>query len=160
MTARTEPDSPQRRRQSRELIDHMLAEREAMLMLLWKVSGRVEHDHSDTDIATYSEFISVLVDYIAAGHFGLYQRLADGTERREPVNAVAARVYPRIAQISDAALDFNDRFGEDPGSAEPATLNGAVEALAELLVERIGLEDCLIEAMLGQAPDTRLPPQA
>ena len=31
------------------------------------------------------EFNSVLVDYIAAGHFSLYQRIVEGNERRQAV---------------------------------------------------------------------------
>ena len=32
-----------------------------------------------------NDFLEILVDYIASGHFGLYRRIAEGTERRSPV---------------------------------------------------------------------------
>jgi len=151
MSAETRSEAPQRRQRTRKLVNNMLVERESMLMLLWKVSGRVEHDQSDTDLDKVRDFVTVLVDYIAAGHFVLYQRIDEGSERREAVRRIAAEVYPRIAEISDVALDFNDRFGDALEQADRDELNKAVEMLAELLIERIALEDRLIEAMFARA---------
>jgi len=146
------PRTPQRRQHTHQLIDHLLNERESMLMLLWKVSGRngaLPHAPEPQQLA---DFISVLVDYVAASHFGLYQRLSEGTERRRAVREVAAEVYDRILESTDQVLAFNERYGDrrdahlDPRLAEDAV------RLAEALAERVALEDRIIAALLDQAP--------
>ena len=138
-----------RRPQTRQMIDHMLAERDAMLMLLWKVSGREGALPESPDHGVLDEFNALLVDYIAAGHFGLYQRLTEGTERRQPVLDVAGDIYPRIAATTEAAIAFNDRYAERSDAHLDPRLPDDLANLAELLAERMVLEDQLIAAMVG-----------
>jgi regulator of sigma D len=141
---------PTRRAKTRELIDHMIAERESMLVLLWKVSGRDDALPHAPDAGLLKEFTNLLVDYMAAGHFGLYQRITDGTERRRRVLELGGDIYPRIAESTQLAVAFNDRYADRSGAHLDARLPDDIARLSEALADRIQLEDQLIEAMLAQ----------
>ena len=142
-------DRMHNRPKTRELIEAMLREREPMLVKLWKLSGRESEKPEPVSGDELTEFMAVLMDYIAAGHFGLYQRIADGSERREPVVELAKQLYPRIAQTTEAAVDFNDKYEGMESDFLGDSLPDDLVSLAEGLSERIDLEDQLIEAMLG-----------
>jgi regulator of sigma D len=80
------------RPRSRKLIEDMLKERQQMLVLLWELT---KLDFATVDSAvleTLEDFQEILVDYIAAGHFGLYQRIVEGNERRQAVLETAQRI--------------------------------------------------------------------
>lgn len=145
------PTDSDRRGQTRELIEHMLTERQDMLVLLCRVSG-VEPYHNPPDRADFEEFRQVLTDYIASAHFGLYARVADGTERRRGVVEVALRNYPRIAEITSEVVDFTERYDLRDGEPLPADLSAALSRLGERLAERIELEDELIAALAFPRP--------
>ncbi len=134
---------------TRQIIEDMLAQRTRMLKLLWELSKQ-DLKHADDAIReTLDDFLSVLVDYIAAGHFGLYERIAMGSERRTPVVETAREIYPRIADTTVAAVEFNERYGSaDPGALAKG-LARDLSALGEEVTTRIELEDRLISAMLG-----------
>ena len=98
------------RPRTRELIDKMLSERQEMLVLLWKVSGLESFQPGKSLKDLLTEFCEILVDYMASGHFGLYQRIVEGTERRQPVLTLARDIYSRIEQTTQAAIAFNDKY--------------------------------------------------
>ncbi|MGH8522016.1 MAG: Rsd/AlgQ family anti-sigma factor, partial [Gammaproteobacteria bacterium] len=58
------------RTQTRSLITKILEEREDVLVLLWKVSGLAPFPANKPLAALMTEFCELLVDYIAAAHFG------------------------------------------------------------------------------------------
>ncbi len=147
-----------RRKGSRQLVDRMLAERQQVLVLMCEVLGLKPFSADKPVRDLVSEFNSVLVDYIAAGHFGLYQRIVEGTERRNAVLVKASKVYARIAQSTDAAVDFNDRYGGTWNFHLLDTLAGDLSALGEKLATRIDLEDQIIVAMLGEDAAQMKPP--
>lgn len=136
----------ERRSQTRDLIDKLLVERRELLVLLFNGSSPggesdvIERDH-------LKKFCQILVDYIAAGHFGLYQRISEGAERRTAVLTVAEQVYPRIESITRVAVAFSDQCeANDYESTEELTTE--LSSLAENLSTRFELEDRIIEGML------------
>lgn len=134
---------------TRQLIDDMLTQRTRMLKLLWELSQQ-DLKHADDAIReTLDDFLTVLVDYIAAGHFGLYERIAMGSERRTPVVETAREIYPRIADTTVAAVEFNERYGNADIKHMAARLPRDLSTLGEEVTTRIELEDRLIQAMLG-----------
>ena len=87
------------------------------------------------------------MDYIAAGHFGLYERISSGKERRQGVNSLAEELYPRIAETTDIAVAFNDKYDcGDDGKIGP-NLGKDLSRLGEELALRAELEDQLLNAM-------------
>jgi regulator of sigma D len=147
----------ERRGQTREVVDHMLAERQEMLVLLCRVSG-VEPYHTPPDRSDFEEFRQVLTDYIAAAHFGLYARVADGKERRRGVVEVALRNYPRIAEITSDVVDFTERYDIPEGKPLPDDLPAALSRIGERLAERIELEDEIISALAHPRPALEVVP--
>ena len=148
---------PRRREQTRKLIEDMLKERQQMLVLLWELS---KLDFATVDTPTLEmlqDFQEVLVDYIAAGHFGLYQRISEGTERRKGVLDVAREIYPRIAATTDVAVEFTERYERPDEALVREKLTQDLSVLGEMVSNRLELEDRLILAMLGD--DYPLPRQ-
>jgi regulator of sigma D len=143
-------DPAQARAQTREMIEDMLQERQQMLVLLWELAKLDLHTVDQPVLEMLDEFEDLLVDYIAAGHFGLYQRIAEGNERRQPVLDVAREIYPRIQRSTDIAVEFSERYDEPDAERIQGHLASDLSRLGEELTTRIELEDQLILAMLGR----------
>jgi regulator of sigma D len=138
----------ERRSASQELIQHMLTERNQLLSLLLQVSSDSSKDNPDQLDTDLEEFIQVLVDYIAAGHFGLYERIAEGKERRKAVSDLAIEIYPRIEQTTQIALAFDEKYNPENENRELKNFPEDISMLGEELTTRIELEDQLIQMML------------
>jgi regulator of sigma D len=137
------------RPRSRKLIEDMLQERQQMLVLLWELS---KFDFSVVDQTvreTLEDFQEILVDYIAAAHFGLYQRVAEGQERRQTVLEKAREIYPRIERSTELAVEFSERYESAKDDLIKTKLASDLSLLAEEITSRIDLEDQLILSMLG-----------
>lgn len=142
----------ERRGRSTELIENMLKERKQLLALLFQITDLGGHELQDSERDIFDEFCQVLVDYIAAGHFGLYARISEGTERRKSVADLAVKIYPKIEQSTEVALAFNERY--DPNKSEPmdfTDIDEILSNLAESITTRIELEDQLISRMLERS---------
>jgi len=142
--------APERRTGSQSVVDKLVAERTEMLGLFCRVAGLepFEHEaHRKPARKILQEFCQVLVDYIAAGHFSLYERIVNGTERRSAIKDLANRLYPRIADTTQTALDFNDKYdnGDDDEIAD--SIHDDLSRLGEALALRIELEDQIINVM-------------
>ncbi|MEK6771575.1 MAG: Rsd/AlgQ family anti-sigma factor [Pseudomonadota bacterium] len=128
-------------------IEKLLAERSEMLTLFCRVAGLEPFEHYRGKIPAkelLQEFCQVLVDYLAAGHFSLYERVANGTERRRSVADTAAQYYPKISDSTQTSLDFNDKY--DGQNFEMAMgFHDDLSKLGEILAGRIELEDRLID---------------
>lgn len=94
------------------------------------------------------KFCQVMVDYTAMGHFEVYQRIIEGKERRRAVKAVAAEVYPAIAETTDYLVDFNDKYDAFEGTDEDVNmLSGDLSRLGEIIAIRGELEDQILAAL-------------
>lgn len=138
----------ERRTGSQELIQHMLKERNQLLTLLLQVSSDSSHQESEQLINDLEEFVQVLVDYIAAGHFGLYGRIAEGKERRKAISDLAVETYPRIEKTTQIALAFDEKYNPDNEKRSLKEFPQDVSKLGEELTTRIELEDQLIQLIL------------
>jgi regulator of sigma D len=141
----------ERRTGTRTTIDHLVAERTEMLTLYCRVAGLEPFEHNrgkNPGRELLREFCQVLVDYLAAAHFSLYDRIASGNERRRKVADLAAQLYPRIAESTQVALDFNDKYDSHDFEANGG-LHDDLSRLGELLAARIEVEDQLIAEMLA-----------
>jgi regulator of sigma D len=139
-----------RRSGTRSLIDKMLSERQRMLVLYERLAGVEPYADELPNDALLEEFSQILVDYIASGHFGLYERISKGKERRRGIMDLAEELYPRIANTTQVAIEFNDVCEKSNGERMTGNLSGMLSKLGEELAVRIELEDQLISEMLGQ----------
>ncbi len=145
-----------RRSRTRKEIKQLIAERNQVLALYWKLAGcdKTEISADALDPEILREFCQLLIDYIATGHFELYRRISEGEERRQDIIQLAGTIYPRIQQSTQLAVDFNDLF-DDCDHLSQEQKNQLAEHLSKLgeeLATRIELEDQLINTLL--APKT------
>jgi regulator of sigma D len=140
-------DTIERRESSSELIGNMLIERKQLLGLLLQASNKSRDDTATLDHELLDEFCQVLVDYIAAGHFGLYERIVEGTERRKSIAELAVKLYPHIDEATQIALAFNEKYAADRTDIDVSQLHRDLSALGERLTSRIDYEDQLIQKL-------------
>jgi regulator of sigma D len=88
----------------------------------------------------------VLVDYSAFGHFEIYERIVKDGGKGGPVVEVAREVYPRIAETSEIAVEFNDKYDAADHQLDMQDLDGDLSRLGEELAVRIEMEDRIINA--------------
>ena len=151
-------DSKQDRRSSANPhIDHMLAERKELLSLYLELS-KLNPDNIDTlDEELLGEFCQVLVDYIAAGHFSLYDRIASGKERRQVVSELADKIYPMIEESTRIALHFSELYNSENKSKELSHITLHLSKLGEHLTSRIEHEDRLISCIMSTVRKEAIP---
>lgn len=128
-----------------QLIDRWLIERrqlvEAFVTLKSSVALTLAPD-------TLEEFCQRLLDYVSAGHFGIYEQLNEEARAFGDSRGLdmAKQIYPRLKALTESALAFNDRC--DNGDCRDAgILATELTRLAQQLHERFELEDCLIEIL-------------
>lgn len=141
----------ERRQSVDRLISNMFDERKQLLALLFQVST-VEKNGSGLQIKdVMEEFCQILVDYIAAGHFELYDRIVAGKERRKVVAELAEKIYPEIEQTTNIALEFSEKYNNDNKSRDSTRLKNDLSILGEALTTRIELEDQLISKLTNKS---------
>lgn len=143
----------ERRSVTQEMVQKLVAERTEMLSLYCQMAGLEPYKNNKNSRAkpvqeTLQKFCQVLVDYIAAGHFSLYERIVNGTERRQQVSTLAEQLYPKIADTTEAALDFNDKYDCGDHCEISPSLSDDLSKLGENLATRIELEDSMIRHLI------------
>lgn len=139
----------ERRQNTGKLVQELLAERQQVWSLYCKLGAMQPFGEGHPADSELQEFCQLLIDYISLGHFGVYQRIADGTERRRRVLEVAEEIYPRIVEATDAAVAFNDKYEQLSGKHWREHLAQDLSTLGEELVRRNDLEDQLLSAMVS-----------
>ena len=138
----------ERRTGTQDMIDKLLVERKEVLALYMHVAG-LEPLCPKTPFGDHlQEFCEVLVDYIAFGHFEVYDRIGSGKERRGAVVSLAEKIYPDILDTTDVSVAFNDKYDESDHELHLEDLSKDLSQMGEVLAARIELEDQLIEVML------------
>jgi regulator of sigma D len=143
----------ERRIGTRRTVKNLLAERQEMLVAYCRLAGLESHNGQTPLQRLLEEFCQLLMDYTAFGHFELYRRIAQGNERRGSVLAVAQGVYQRIAQSTDQAVAFNDKYDASQHPLNFSVLSDDLSVLGEHLAGRLELEDQLLGALLQDVQD-------
>lgn len=149
MTTHADAAPADRRGETKDAIGRLLARRQEVLVHYERVAGIQPYENDPPDPDLLKKFSQLLMDYIALGHFGLYQRITEGSERRSNVLKVAEEIYPHIAVTTEKALDFNDAYDQADKSAPFEAISERLSTLGEVLAHRIEMEDRLIAAMLA-----------
>ena len=140
-------DSAERRGGTSNLINSMMLERNQLLNLLVQTSTKDSNGEDVFDRESLDEFCQVMVDYIAAGHFGLYERIVEGTERRRGVADLAVELYPHIEKTTQAALAFNEKYDAARENTNASQLHQDLSELGEHLTNRIEYVDQIIQKL-------------
>lgn len=151
MTAATQ--TQERRRDLSETIEALREQRQNTLSTFCSLTGASNTEQASGDLpdiapAALQEFLNHMVDYLAMGHFTIYQRIVDGKERRGVVKDAAQRVYASIGETTDVMVEFNDSYEHFDGAAsDQQSIKDALSRLGEMLAIRGDLEDELLEAL-------------
>lgn len=140
-----------RRSRISHTITEMLGERQEVLVGFCELAALEASGAPLGDILEkLKRFNQMLMDYTALGHFELFQRIIDGSERRESIRAIAEDVYPIIARTTNFFVEFNDKYegADDPDSIIP--LAGDLSLIGEAMASRIEMEDKLLRKMGNQ----------
>ena len=131
-----------RRQSAHELINSIVIERKQLLALLFQSTNMETMDRDFLE-----EFCEILVDYIAAGHFILYDRILEKKERRKAIIEMAEKIYPEIERYTQVALDFNEKYNAAGMDFDIEELKKDISILGEALTTRFELEDRLISTL-------------
>lgn len=145
-----EKGADERRIGTQDIVDKLLSERQEVLVLFCQVAGLEPYTPEKSTTDLLQDFCQVLVDYSAFGHFEIYQRIVNGDERRSQVIQVAEEVFDRIAEASEVAVDFNDRYDAADHTLDLGRLSTDLSQLGEELAMRIEMEDRIIDALMAR----------
>ncbi len=163
MASAVNPVVQERRAGGHAAIEKFVSDRAEMLSQYWKVAGLFPFEQEkgaeartfEQTIDDLRSFCEVLVDYIASGHFILYERISSGKERRRAVAELASSLYPEINRLTQAVIKFNDKYDALVQLSSTAldqraieNLNDDLSRLGEALAVRIELEDQLIAKLM------------
>ena len=154
----TKVSENERRARTKKEIKQLIANRNTVLSQYYSLAKQTED--SDNDLTNtreqLEEFCQELVDYMAIGHFEIYRRIEDGSERRDEILKLAEKIMPRINDTTQIAIAFNDIFDDTSNMKDEAfeQLPNYLSKLGEELATRIDLEDQFIETLLttGKKP--------
>jgi regulator of sigma D len=146
----SEAKQTDRREGTQEMVRKLLGERQEMLMMFCRVAGLEPFKDSTPSVDVLQEFCQVLIDYSAFGHFEIFERIVSGRERRARVVEVAREVYPQIAESSEVAVEFNDKYDASDHTLDLHQLDRDLSRLGEQLAVRIEMEDRIIEALTSR----------
>lgn len=138
-------------------IDSWLGERQQLIVKYCRLAGLppFEKDrHTMPAQEKVKEFCQLLLDYLSAGHFEVYEHIVaqcavNGTDSRR----LADSLYPKISKSTDLALAFNDNYAEHLSTRKSGTFDLELSTLGQALEERFALEDKLIETLYSKHSD-------
>lgn len=131
-----------------DIVDKWLKERQELIVLYCDITT-TESESSDALVARYQNFCQLLVDYVSAGHFEVYEQLVqEAKEYDDGGLELAKKIMPKIELTTETALKFNDQFDNvDKVDDGLGSLVDEMSRLGEVLADRFELEDALLEAL-------------
>ena len=133
-----------------EIIDRWLTERQELIVIYCSLSGT--HNFAPNCKKSQEKlrkFCQIMMDYVSAGHFEVYDQLIKEAEAFEDSNEqLVAQLFLKINQSTEMALDFNDKYDTDDRYQQASEeLSAHLSKLGEVLVSRFDMEDRLIEIL-------------
>jgi regulator of sigma D len=126
-----------------DIIDRWLQERQDMLVQYCQLS---ENSEDATTGERVQKLCQIMVDYVSAGHFEVYDQLVKEGRDFEDEQALkeASDLFARIDVTTEFALDFNDKYLE---TDDLETIATDLSKLGEILASRFDAEDRMIEVL-------------
>lgn len=143
----TNEEQQERRQRGSQAVVELLRERSDVLAKFCTLAGHEPYAENPGTVYELKKFLQLLVDYIALGHFEVYDRIGDGEERRVNTIKVAHEVYPALTETTDVCMGFNDKYDGIDSSEDLIKLADDLNALGENLAQRADLEDQLIATL-------------
>jgi len=134
----------ERRVRSANVVNKIVEARTEMLALYSQLAAKRPFLNDSAIPPLLQQFCQSLVDYTAHAHFQLYRHFAEKRERRVSVSTIADQIYPQILTITQAILNFNEKYDCEDHCEGLSNLDQDLSQLGEQLADRIELEDRLI----------------
>ena len=139
---------------SHSAIDNWLNERQELLVRYCQLAGTPPFERKDNSLPAEVDitlFCQVMMDYISAGHFEVYEQIVKACKINGAAShQLATDLYPRIDVTTDTALVFNDKYTDnEQANFEElfSSFDADLSKVGQAMEERFGLEDELIEAL-------------
>lgn len=135
---------------SHDAIDNWLHERQQLLVQYCELAGLPPFEREPgalphkRDIRSFCE---LLVDYVSAGHFEVYDKIVAQCPEPKESKEVTEDLYPKISATTDSALNFNDAYAEAEVDQDLVSFDVELSDLGQKLEERFALEDRLIQTL-------------
>lgn len=136
----------ERRTRTRVMINELIKQRQDVLITLCELAEVSPFPEEKPNYERIQDFCQIFVDYIALGHFEIFDRIMKKEERRKDVLNIISSLYLRIAFTTEVAIEFNDKYESPEQSLDH--LHEDLTKLSEIMATRIDMEDQLIEALL------------
>jgi regulator of sigma D len=130
-----------------DIIDKWLHERQQLLVSYCDLSGTNLFDEENVSHQEQvKRFCQILVDYVSAGHFEVYDQLIkEGQDFDDKVALKqAAELYDVIDNTTESLIDFNDKYQETDDLSELVT---DLSNIGQKLEPRFTAEDKMIEVL-------------
>lgn len=126
------------------IIDRWLQERQDMLVQYCSIGEADQNEDVRGD--KLRRLCQILVDYVSAGHFEIYDQLIKEGREFDDEEALheAGRLFTIIDGTTEKLLDFNDKYLE---TDDLSSLNQDLSSLGETLEIRFSAEDRMISVL-------------
>lgn len=128
------------------IIDRWLQERKDLLVVFCKLTAQKPEDFDEETEHHLRQLCQILVDYVSAGHFGVYEQLikeARDLDDNEGLDKAKIH-YQEIDKTTEKILDFNDKYQE---TDDLTSLVPDLSTLGEALASRFESEDMMIDLL-------------
>lgn len=130
-----------------DIIDRWLNQRQQLLVAFCNLSGVKSFQDNDAQHGpTLRNLCQLLVDYVSAGHFEVYEQLIQEGKQFEDTEGLkkAAGLYQIIDDTTEKLMDFNDKYEEID---DLTALVSDLSATGETLANRFEAEDQMINVL-------------
>lgn len=135
------------------LVQRWLQERQALIVQMMALSDEQRRAADAAPLADrVAAFCEILMDYVSAGHFEIYDELLAEAEKRDSrLLADGQSLFQRLQPTTDAVIRFNDIY-EDPRDTEAlAWLSHELSILGPELENRFAIEDRMLAVLHDNA---------
>lgn len=131
-----------------QIIDRWLDERRELIVRMFAINGGQDDSVADDTPLEHRvlEFCEILVDYVSAGHFEVYEQLLrEAEEFKDADMDTVNRIVAALDANTEHVLAFNDAYRDVKEARQHLDdLEADLSRLGEKLEERFELEDRLI----------------
>lgn len=128
-------------------VDNWLAERNQLLIQYFRLSGK-RNNQSLPNNEQINQFCDLLIDYVSAGHFEVYEQIVNECQTFGPASIqLLEKLYPKISETTDIVVNFNDKYAQLSDDAMLRQLDHDLSLLGEAIAKRVELEDNLIDTL-------------
>lgn len=130
-----------------DAVSNWLAERNQLIIQYFRLSGSRDKN-SLPDSSQINQFCDLLIDYVSAGHFEVYEQIVIACETNGPTSIkLLKQLYPEISQTTDIVVNFNDKYSHFSEDSALQHLDNDLSLLGEAIAKRVELEDNLIDTL-------------